>query len=161
MIVGRSTVKKVTQKTHTHKHIQTQLFGTGWLSRALRPPKNINTGYQLCGTSSVIGVRGFPAWAYFMLGRDGTRAWWLGRNLRRRRATLAWALARALPGPWPKPWPARGPGSGPGTHPARALARALSQALARARPWPRPGPGPGPGPDLGPTRVLAQARPGP
>ena len=133
----------------------------------------MKTGYQPCGTSSVVDVRGFRALGYFIPGRDGTRARWLGKNPCRRRATLAralaralawalapalaWALARARLGPSP------GPGPGPGA--ARALARAVSHGtLPQIRPWPGPGPGlgpglgPGPGPGPGPAQALPAPR---
>ncbi len=52
-------------KQKSHKHVQTQLFGTGWPSRALRPPQNVKTGYQFWGTDLRIP-------RYHMTGRGMT-----------------------------------------------------------------------------------------
>ena len=52
--------------------------------------QTLGPGPALCGhvwTHFLIGVRGFPARGYFIPGRDGAGAQWLGKVTCRRRAT--------------------------------------------------------------------------
>ncbi len=63
-----------------------ELLGTS--KTALPDAKSkLNTGITIIMGRSLIRVRGFPARGYFILGRHGAGAWWLGTIPCRRRAT--------------------------------------------------------------------------
>ncbi len=105
-----------TSTKSTHSNINTAIWDGAGHPKPWRPFRKVKMGYQLCGTSSVVGVRGFPA--------QGT------------------GPARDLPGACSS----LGPGPGPDPARARALCRALARARPWSWPRPGPGPGPGPSP---------------